>query len=766
MNLRQLVAACLAGCALAANSEAGRGYLGLEVVDHADGLLVWRVLPGPLEGELLQSPSLARGDLLVSIDGAPATRETVLAMHERAPGTTVRLAYRMGAARGAAFRADPGGALREVTVAVAREDDWKGTYRSGALPPMPTLPRAEGVPRDALERGKAALGAAARARTEAISAALAKLPERDGDPTTPPLLRAALAAPGDGEALVRATIPPAADLQASPFRGAARLVAALAGEPGAELPAAHGTFKIDHVDAAGWYLDFLLNHARTEMAARVQPGRAAIPALRDLGVDRLERLTLTGPKSRASFEALQAIGDFGPIDAARLLAHFDVELAASVDWNALPAETLPEELAGAVEGTILGVSNIPELGWVVVGGVGPNTYDLGRISAVFEPGGGDRFLWSHAAGAHRLVVDLAGDDRHEARGAIGSAGALAGISIVDDRAGNDVYELGDMGGACVLGLAAIVDRAGDDRYAGGAWSLGAAMGGAAVVVDLAGSDRFAGDGMAIGVGGPRGIGAVVDLAGDDVAELGTRPSVYGVAGERAGFGMGFGLGLRMAAAGGVGAYLDYAGRDHRRSGEFSQGCGYFYGLGILFDGDGDDVAVCDRYGLGASAHQAAGVYIDLGGNDSYAARTAAHLGGAWDESIAVFVDAAGNDSYRADALALGSTAQQAIAIAIDRGGDDLYRLGALGPPAYGLGATGTNEYHFDEAGLCSFGVFLDLGGWDLYPGFADSDPTRRRNDATVTSGEALGARGAGADGVFVDERSGPTPGAGPSPAAP
>ncbi|MFM7133478.1 MAG: hypothetical protein ACKO0W_04085 [Planctomycetota bacterium] len=743
-------------CALVAREGCGQSYLGLQAVDHADGLLVMRVLPGPLEGEIFSSPTISRGDFLVSIDGEPATQESLAAVARRAPGAEVRIAYREGAARSAPYRLDPNGPLHEVVVAVEPQDDWRGTHGSADLPPLVALPLAGDVPRDDFARGLAALGPAARARADAIAAALAKLPERDRDPTTPPLLRAMFAAPGDTEALARAAIPPAADFAASPFRGAARLAAALAGDASAELPAAHGTFKVEHIDAAVWYLDFLLNHARVEMAQRIAPERAALPALGLLGVERLERLVVTGPNARASFKALQSLADFGPVDAARILAHFDVELAATVDWNAAPAEPLPEELAGAVEGAILGASNIPDLGWVVVGAPGANAYDLGRIAAVFDAGGNDVYRWSHAAGARRLVVDLAGNDRHESRGGVGAAGALAGISVIDDRAGDDVYDLGDLGGACVLGVAAIVDRAGDDRYRGGAWSLGAAMGGAAMVIDLGGSDRFDGEGMSIGVGGPRGVGAVVDLAGDDVAELGTRPSVYGVAGERSGFGMGFGLGLRTAAAGGVGAYIDFAGRDLRRSGEFSQGCGYYYGVGLLVDAGGDDVAVCDRYGLGSAAHQAVGVYIDLGGNDSYAARTAAHLGGAWDESLAVFVDSSGHDSYRADALALGSTSQQALAIAVDRAGDDQYRLGALGPPTYGLGATGTNEYHFARTGLGSFAVFLDLGGWDLYPGFAPLAPGARANDATVVSPEQAEPSHARADGVFIDERSGPT----------
>jgi hypothetical protein len=250
---------------------------------------------------------------------------------------------------------------------------------------------------------------------------------------------------------------------------------------------------------------------------------------------------------------------------------------------------------------------------------------------------------------------------------------------------------------------------------------------------------------------------VVDVAGNDRTTLGTRPSVYGVEGERRGFGMGFGLGFRLVAAGGVGAYVDLAGDDRRKSGEFSQGCGYYLGLGLLVDRAGNDDVECDRYGLGGSAHQAAGVYLDRAGNDRYLGKTAVHVGGAWDESIGVFIDSAGDDVYAVAGLALGGAANQSIAIAIDRTGADRYEAAM---PS--LGAGGTNDYHFDDYQVGSLGLFLDLDGVDTYPD--DRDNARgndRGNDRTIASPEAITAPGTGADGVFID-RTSPPPAASPA----
>ncbi len=742
------VVAAVVGRGFAAGTDTN-GYIGVDIVERPEGLMVWRVLPGPLNGDFLQCASVARGDLIASIDGAPATLALWNAIAAREPGSKVRIGYREGSTRG--WRGTPAsnGAQHEVTVAVEDARLWHGQWKSGTLAPRAELPAKAGVDCAALPHALDALGPVARARGEKLIASLDGIPAQHGDPATPPLLRAMFAEPAKSEALVRAAIPEADAFRASPFRAAAKLVAALAGHADAALPEPQGTFRIEHPDAAIWYLDFLLNGARAKFAEKVAADDTKLAGLRPLVVERLDDLLVRGSNSREAMKALKAIPSFAAVDAAALLAHCDVTDQISPEVIKAEPIELPEALAGAVTGTIIAASEVPELGWLIVGGTGPNTYDLGRVAAVLDLGGDDRYAWKQSAAANRLVVDLAGDDVHTGGAELGPAGALGGIGLIDDRAGNDRYEGGALTGGCALGLSAIVDRAGEDVYIGGSWSLGAAAGGAAVIVDLAGSDRFDGEGMAIGVGGPSAVGAVIDLAGDDIAALGTRPSVYGVAGEHAGFGMGFGLGFRLAAAGGVGAYIDFEGRDQRRSGEFSQGCGYYVGVGILFDGAGDDLSSSDRYGIGSAAHQSAGIAIDLGGNDTYIGRTAAHVGAAWDESLGYFVDASGDDSYRVDGLSIGSSAQQALGIAIDRAGNDQYRGAGVV-----IGSASDNEYHFDAGGLGSLALFLDLAGIDLYP-------AARGNDRRITSPEEPGERLRDRDWVFIDEASGPAPVAAP-----
>ena len=753
-------------------------FHGIHIVERNEGLMVWRVGPGPLDGEMISSSTLARGDLIELIDGAPATRATWDALITRAVGSEVTLGYREGIDR-VSGKPNTQGAQRTIKFILDDANVWSGSWkRAGTaghapLAPLAEFPLQEGVDGSATDAALILLGPAARSRSEKLLTWLADLPSREQDSTTPPLLRAIFAQPQKSPALIRAAVPAKEAFTTAPFHTTAQLIAGLAGNRDCALPIAHGKFAIEHTDAAVWYLDFLLNEARAQFRAHVTDEIAQMPGLRPLVVERLDRLIVSGVNSRESMRALAQLPAFTPIDAAAIIAHFEVTPNIAPTVASSPAAELPAALVGAVDGTILAASEIAELGWVVIGGTGNNRYDLGVVAAVFDFGGDDHYQWNAAAKSHRLVVDLAGNDVHNGDGVVGPAGSIGAVSIIDDHAGNDIYNGGALTVGSVLGISMLLDRAGDDVYHGGAWSLGASAGGAAILLDLNGRDTYDGEGMALGVGGPLGIGAVIDVAGDDTATLGHRDSVYGVAGEHSGFGMGLGVGFRLAAAGGVGAYIDFAGRDIRRSGEFSQGCGYFLGLGILLDESGDDVSISDRYGIGSAAHQAAGVALDLAGNDTYIARTAAQIGGAWDESIAIFVDEGGDDSYRVDALSLGAAAQQALGIAVDRSGADIYRvtnnaMAVLGispdqsyvsqlsqmpltkTPPTTLGAASANDYHYAATKLGSLAIFFDLAGLDCYP-------LTRFNNRIEFSDESTGTELANHDSVFVDANSTPNP---------
>ncbi|MDP6600924.1 MAG: endonuclease/exonuclease/phosphatase family protein [Phycisphaerales bacterium] len=401
---------------------------------------------------------------------------------------------------------------------------------------------------------------------------------------------------------------------------------------------------------------------------------------------------------------------------------FDALVATIVVPNTESQPFFGKVLPPGVTGSILAGQRGPN-GWRVVGGDGPNTYDMTLLGEVFDTGGDDHYFAEDLVIGDRLVVDLGGNDTYTGTDQQGPAAGLLGTWIIDDRSGDDRY--GEEGGrfstgAGAFGVGMIVDRSGSDVYAGTHWSIGAAVYGAGIIMDLgSGNDRYNGDFLTQGVGGPRGFGLVFDEAGDDVYMAdGPTPSIYDTPDVHASFSQGMGFGYRKYAAGGIGILFDNAGGDQYRAGEFSQGGAYYHGLGILRDMDGDDDYHGNRYAQGFGVHQAFGVLVDDGGDDTYWAMTAADQGSAWDIAAGALLERGGDDSYTANGMAQGSAAQQAIAYLVDLEGDDVYTATS---PAQG--ASGNNTYHWDATKAFSFSLLMDIGGGE------DTYSMDRKNNA-------------------------------------
>jgi len=66
-----------------------------------------------------------------------------------------------------------------------------------------------------------------------------------------------------------------------------------------------------------------------------------------------------------------------------------------------------------------------------------------------------------------VVIDLAGNDRYEGTQPGIQGGALLGISMLIDVAGDDVYDAKDIAqGSAVGGVGILIDFSGNDRYRG------------------------------------------------------------------------------------------------------------------------------------------------------------------------------------------------------------------------------------------------------------------------------------------------------------
>lgn len=730
-------AAGVGPAARAAEQEAQAPYLGLSVRDTTHGPVVGWVFPGPLGGQGFVSVSgLRRGDNIVAAWIGPAEGggerveiASAAAFNEFAATLAVGQSITIEARRspeavhdGAEPRGGPGGEHTRYEVVVASRRAWTGTVGRGLAGREIAEPE-EGEFEGLLLGLAEEVGAReAEGGLDDLLAMLTRVQEDALDPNSvPPVVRS--------------------------FRRPLSADAVAAGLTALAHEAADGSgVRALAVDALG------LPAHDPEALRRATEGWDRAQTLDDLrGLVAWQRTNISvgGAGAEAQIRGINATeGRIGPHLASLLaeqetLEHWarigeaHTDAAPVADPGAGLSAEAAATLAEAVRGEILHVEVFEDGSLGVVGGRGPNRYDMGLISRVYDVGGNDEYVFGAprgaTAGSGYHVIDLGGDDVYESVESFAGPGVgVLGLSVVDDRGGNDVYR-GDGAmciGAGLLGVGLIIDHAGDDRYENrgpeSGWSVGVGYYGVGLVIDRSGDDVYLGEQLGQGVGGPRGLGAIIDSAGHDRYELsGTNfPSVYATPGVTKAFGQGFGFGVRSYAAGGVGAVWDLAGNDRYEAGEFAQGCAYYFALGLVHDRAGNDIYIGNRYGQGSAAHQAVGLLIDEAGNDRYWSMTAASQAGVWDQSIAMLIDRAGDDRYSADGLAQGSASMQALGVLLDLGGRDAYL--ARGGATQGQG--GGNSYHYDALGVFSFSALIDLGGGeDLYS-------SGRPNGATLGTG--------------------------------
>ncbi|MCP4699435.1 MAG: PDZ domain-containing protein [Gammaproteobacteria bacterium] len=363
-------------------------------------------------------------------------------------------------------------------------------------------------------------------------------------------------------------------------------------------------------------------------------------------------------------------------------------------------------------------------GPILIGGTGSNRYRT-NPAVLIDFGGDDLYLGNAASAGEKrpisLLIDFEGNDQYTATQDHAQGSGILGTGMLIDLAGDDIYTgIRFAQGTALMGIGILADFGGDDRYYGQAYNQGAGFWGYGLLLDRGGNDEYRSDLYAQGVGGPKGIGCLLDMKGDDTYyATGGYISSYGTQGIFGGFSQGFGVGARRYASGGIGILLDAEGTDRFRAGNFSQGGAYFFGLGILKNaGSDDDRYTASRYGQGFSAHSAAGILIDEGGNDYYSGHMGALQGAAWDLGVAALLDKSGNDIYNSSGLffSQAAAAHNGLAIFIDNGGSDRYYFSKKAKIA-------GNHYH----GGYSFSLFFDKGDeLDFY-----NDSTENNNQMNL-----------------------------------
>lgn len=377
-------------------------------------------------------------------------------------------------------------------------------------------------------------------------------------------------------------------------------------------------------------------------------------------------------------------------------------------------------------------------GWVRVRGSGNDPIPGNDALLLVDLGGDDTYSGDMAASTAQrsigLLLDMGGNDTYSSGGPAQGAG-ICGVGVLIDREGNDEYEADRYGqGAGQFGLGLCADLGGDDRYFNKFSGQGCGYFGIGVLFDLAGTDHYTLYGEGQGLGGVNGVGVLADRSGDDrytaVRQQSTtgRPSYHspgldvGVSNAQ-----GCGMGRRgdgsdgHSWAGGLGVLLDGEGNDVYLSGNWSMGTGYWFGIGVLHDGRGDDEYRGVAYSQGTGAHFCIGVMIDEEGNDKHLAEENSFESLAWahDFSIGIILDVHGDDLYRGDKNCLAYSVNRSVAMLMDLGGNDIYKTKEVPRPGFALNNPGFRSRHGVStyfAETTSIGLFLDIGGSDTFWG--------------------------------------------------
>ncbi len=354
--------------------------------------------------------------------------------------------------------------------------------------------------------------------------------------------------------------------------------------------------------------------------------------------------------------------------------------------------------------------------------IGSSKDDSYRKSVAFllEPNGNDHYFQSiNTDFEHPFywIIDMNGDDEYYNPDINGIFRVFAGIGIHADDEGDDIYRGDDGMMSAFYGYQCSIDEKGNDLYRGGSYSLAAATFGISIVEDKAGNDNYSCTSNGEGFGGTMGIGMIADYEGHDMYYAGGNYLHAPLAPlDQRTLSQGFGFGVRPDFGGGIGILYDGKGNDSYRGGVYAQGVAYWYALGILIDKEGNDTYDAVYYPQGSGIHLAGGFLFDGSGEDHYYSKHGPGQGAAHDFGVGFFIDRAGNDEYSVEG-GYGLALTNSVAVFLDVSGDDRYERN--NESNYGF----ANEAR-DSGGL---GMFLDTGGKDYYANtFCQNDSTWQR----------------------------------------
>lgn len=344
-----------------------------------------------------------------------------------------------------------------------------------------------------------------------------------------------------------------------------------------------------------------------------------------------------------------------------------------------------------------------------IGGSGNDSY-RGDYHFIIDFGGNDYYeLEYNPEQPHStIIIDLSGNDNYVSKSDYTLGSGFMSVGLLYDMGGDDIYNGGNFSnGSGFFGFGMLYDRSGSDKYYGDTHTEGAATCGIGMILDHGGSDLYSAAIGAQGYGSADGFGLIADNSGNDNYLTGGKyKAIIHYDDHYLSISQGYGGGLMPFISGGIGGIIDLDGNDNYISDMIAQGCGWWYGFGFIYDSGGNDQYLAYQYAQGNAEHMGLGILIDENGQDFYRGKGLMQ-GVGHDYSCGILIDRNGSDIYQADDLSQGAGSANGFGILMDDRGDDAY---------YVKKTINTQGYGNPRRDFGSIGLFLDLGGDDIYDG--------------------------------------------------
>ncbi|MBA3720944.1 MAG: HEAT repeat domain-containing protein [Parachlamydiaceae bacterium] len=298
--------------------------------------------------------------------------------------------------------------------------------------------------------------------------------------------------------------------------------------------------------------------------------------------------------------------------------------------------------------------------------------DLGSNNTFYNNAGG-----TEGTRAAALHISMEGNNNYIGNRFVQGCGFL-GVGVLANFKGNNSFKANSYSqGAAFFGVALLMNLEGNNHYEIDFFGQSASLFGSSLLWNKNGHSQYlAHAGMAQAASSTLGTSFLVDNIGNSSFEAG----ISGKGGTRfCGIGQGGSIGTRFSPwrgnpsfYGGVSFLYNGSGQNNYKNSWYSQGSAYFLGAGILVNDEekGNYFAEVDSQGQGL--HLAAGLLMQYGSNANFNGGWGS-TGVAGDRSLGMLINFGSNNLFKGPSMCIGTARKpRAFGVFIDLGGNNSY----------------------------------------------------------------------------------------------